>query len=298
MNTDKISYLIEAVESGTFTAAAEKLGVTQSGLNRQISSLEEELKTTLIVRSRKGVRLARGTEKIYARLKAICRQESILREELAEFHGVLCGELVIGAYYSAAVSWLPKVVKEFSLKHPYVSIKIVDGVDRSLIEKLDGGELDCAIIANPPKGYDWYPIIETEYVVWLPPDHQLKDKKDLKPSDLSDLPMGYPRAHEDTDIDNFFVVNKLKPIVKFETKGPSSAYAMVAAGLGISVNNLLQSRSLKGNVLVRSFSPRKKLELGILLPPVESASPAMLAFLALAQKHRLTLADQAGETEP
>lgn len=297
MNTDKILYLIEAVECGTFTAAAEKLGMTQSGLNRQISSLEAELKTTLIVRSRKGIRLARGTEKIFARLKAIYKQESILKEELAEFHGVLSGELVIGTYYSAAVSWLPRVVKEYTVLHPHVSIKIVEGVDKSLIEKLNDGELDCAILANPPGGYDWYPIIETEFVVWLPHDHGLKDKKNLKPQDLVNIPMIYPRAHEDTDVDNFFAVNKLKPLVKFETKGPSSAYAMVEAGLGISVNNLLQSQSLKGNVVVRSFSPRKKLDIGVLLPPIESASPAMLAFLALAQRHKMSLTDQSRGTD-
>lgn len=44
MNLEKVHYLLTAIECGTFSLAAEKLGMTQSGLNRQISSLETELK--------------------------------------------------------------------------------------------------------------------------------------------------------------------------------------------------------------------------------------------------------------
>ena len=289
MNTDKITYLIEAVECGTFTQAAEKLNLTQSGLNRQISSLESELKTTLIVRSRKGVRLARGTGKIYERLKAIRKLEKLLDEEISEFHGALCGELAIGAYYSVAASWLPSVLKEFSERYPKIKIKVVEGVNKDFLEQLNNGALDCAFVANPPKGFDWYPIVETEYVVWLPPGHLLENKIALRPEDLRNEAMIYPKAHENTDIDYFFEIHRLKPVVKFETQGPASTFAMVSAGLGVSVNNRLQTESLKGSAVVRSFSPKEKFYLGIMLPPIESASPATLAFLTLAQKHKQRL---------
>lgn len=286
MNTDKISYLIEAVEAGTFTKAAEKLNLTQSGLNRQISSLEHELKTTLIVRSRKGVRLSRGTEKIYAKLKAIQKLEKLLEEEISEFHGTLTGELAIGTYYSVAASWLPNVLKKFSERYPNIQIKVMEGVNKSFAEKLNKGELDCAFVANPPKGFDWYPMIETEYVAWIPPEHPLSRLPILKPEDLINVPMIYPKAHEDTDIDRFFEIHRFRPVIRLETQDPGSTFAMVSAGLGISVNNRLQSESLKGEVIVRSFSPREKFFLGMILPPIESASPAMLAFLGLAQQNK------------
>lgn len=289
MNTDKITYLIEAVESGTFTRAAEKLNLTQSGLNRQISSLESELKTTLIVRSRKGIRLARGADKIYERLKTIRKLEKLLDEEISEFHGALCGELAIGAYYSVAASWLPEVLKEFCKRYPKIKIKIVEGVNKTFLEQMDSGKLDCAFVANPSKGFDWYPIVETEYVAWLPPGHPLENKVALRPEDLKNEAMIYPKAHENTDIDYFFETHRLKPVVKFETQGPASTFAMVSAGLGVSINNRLQSESLKGNALIRSFSPKEKFYLGIMLPPIESASPATLAFLTLAQKHKKSL---------
>ena len=54
MNLEKVSYLITAIEAGSFSLAAEKLGMTQSGLNRQITSLEDELKTTLLLRGQIG----------------------------------------------------------------------------------------------------------------------------------------------------------------------------------------------------------------------------------------------------
>ena len=69
MNLEKVHYLLTAIECGTFSLAAEKLGMTQSGLNRQISSLETELKTTLLLRGRRGVVPAKGAEPIIARLR-------------------------------------------------------------------------------------------------------------------------------------------------------------------------------------------------------------------------------------
>lgn len=71
MNLEKVSYLITAIEAGSFSLAAEKLGMTQSGLNRQITSLEDELKTTLLLRGRRGVVPAKGAEPVIARLREL-----------------------------------------------------------------------------------------------------------------------------------------------------------------------------------------------------------------------------------
>ena len=83
MNLEKVHYLLTAIECGTFSLAAEKLGMTQSGLNRQISSLETELKTTLLLRGRRGVVPAKGAEPIIARLRDLMTAERRVHEEIA-----------------------------------------------------------------------------------------------------------------------------------------------------------------------------------------------------------------------
>ena len=82
MNLEKVEYLLTAIECGTFSLAAEKLSMTQSGLNRQISSLETELKTTLLLRGRRGVVPAKGAEPIIARLRDLMTAERRVHSEL------------------------------------------------------------------------------------------------------------------------------------------------------------------------------------------------------------------------
>lgn len=100
MNLEKVSYLITAIEAGSFSLAAEKLGMTQSGLNRQITSLEDELKTTLLLRGRRGVVPAKGAEPVIARLRELLLAEKRVHEEIAAVKGLVMGELTIGSYFS------------------------------------------------------------------------------------------------------------------------------------------------------------------------------------------------------
>ena len=129
MNLEKVEYLLTAIECGTFSLAAEKLGMTQSGLNRQISSLETELKTTLLLRGRRGVVPAKGAEPIIARLRDLMTAERRVHEEIAAVKGLLTGSLTIGSYFSISTTWLPQLLKQFSDAYPAITLSTVEGAD-------------------------------------------------------------------------------------------------------------------------------------------------------------------------
>ena len=139
MNLEKVHYLLTAIECGTFSLAAEKLGMTQSGLNRQISSLETELKTTLLLRGRRGVVPAKGAEPIIARLRDLMTAERRVHEEIAAVKGLLTGSLTIGSYFSISTTWLPQLLKQFSDAYPAITLSTVEGADAELIERLRKG---------------------------------------------------------------------------------------------------------------------------------------------------------------
>lgn len=148
MNLEKVEYLLTAIECGTFSLAAEKLGMTQSGLNRQISSLETELKTTLLLRGRRGVVPAKGAEPIIARLRDLMTAERRVHEEIAAVKGLLTGSLTIGSYFSISTTWLPQLLKQFSDAYPAITLSTVEGADAELIERLRNGSLDCAFLCG------------------------------------------------------------------------------------------------------------------------------------------------------
>ncbi|WP_295480589.1 LysR family transcriptional regulator [Sutterella sp.] len=291
MNLEKVQYLLTAIECGSFSLAADKLGMTQSGLNRQITSLEEELKTTLLLRGRRGVVPAKGAESVIARLRDLMAAEKRVYEEIAAVRGLLTGELTIGSYFSISTTWLPPLLKRYSDAYPAISLSTVEGSDAELIECLRNGSLDCAFLSQHSYDGDFFPLMETEFVALLPPGHPLTENESVTVSQITREPFIYPRQHHNTDIDDFFARHKTAPKIHLQTNDPYSAYAMVNAGLGVSVNNRLQSINLKGDVVLRPFRPQERVTLGLALPSLETASPALMRLVTMAREAAAGFAD-------
>lgn len=284
MNLEKVEYLLTAIEAGSFSLAAERLGMTQSGLNRQISSLEGELGMTLLLRGRRGVVPARGTEPVIARLRDLLAAQKRVREEIAAVKGVLTGSLAIGSYFSISTSLLPVILKKFSDVHPAIALSTVEGSDTDLIARLRDGTLDCAFISKHSYDGDFFELMETEFVAWLPADHPLAKKSAVTVDEITREPFIYPRVHHNTDIDDFFARHRATPRTHLITNDPYSAWAMVNAGLGVSVNNRLQGINLTGDVVERPFLPQECVTLGIALPSLETASPALMRLVSMSQR--------------
>lgn len=83
METKKWEALLTAVELGSFTRAAEKLGCTQSGLTHMMNSLEGEVGFPLLVRDRYGVRLTTAGERLLPAVRELLQTERRLEGEIA-----------------------------------------------------------------------------------------------------------------------------------------------------------------------------------------------------------------------
>lgn len=284
MNLEKVEYLLTAIECGSFSLAAERLDMTQSGLNRQISSLEAELGMTLLLRGRRGVVPAKGTEAVITRLRELVAAEKRVHEEIAAVRGMLTGSLTIGSYFSFSTSLLPVILKKFSDTYPAISLSTVEGSDADLIAQLRDGRLDCAFLSKHSFDGDFFELMETEFVAWLPPGHPLAERETVTVDEITHEPFIYPRVHHNTDIDDFFARHRTKPRTHLVTNDPYSAWAMVNAGLGVSVNNRLQGINLKGNVVEKPFAPEERVTLGIALPSLETASPALVRLVSLSRR--------------
>ncbi|MDO5532083.1 LysR family transcriptional regulator [Sutterella sp.] len=283
MNLEKVAYLLTAIEAGSFSLAAEKLGMTQSGLNRQISSLEEELKTTLLLRGRRGVVPAKGAEPVIARLRELLAAEKRVAEEINAVKGLLTGSLAIGSYFSISTSWLPPLLKDFSDRYPAIELSTFEAADEELVKGLREGTLDCAFLSRHSYDGDFFELMETEFVAWLPPGHRLAAAESVTPEEIAAEPFIYPRMHSNSDIDDFFLRHRTRPRIHLTTNDPYSAWAMVNAGLGVSVNNRLQSVSLKGNVVQKRFRVPERVTLGLALPSLDTASPALMRLVTMAR---------------
>ena len=124
MNLENVRYLLTALDTGSFSAAAAHFNLTPSGLNRQISALERELGTVLLLRSRRGVLPAQGAEPIITRLRDVVAAEERGQEEITAAKGLITGHLSIGFYYSIAANFLPPLLKTFSSTYPAIRLSV------------------------------------------------------------------------------------------------------------------------------------------------------------------------------
>ena len=183
MNLENVRYLLTALDTGSFSAAAAHFNLTPSGLNRQISALERELGTVLLLRSRRGVLPAQGAEPIITRLRDVVAAEERVQEEITAAKGLITGHLSIGSYYSIAANFLPPLLKTFSGTYPAIRLSVTEGADSELIEALQAGKLDCAFLSQHSYDGDFFPLFDTEFVVWLPTDHPLTERSSIRAKD-------------------------------------------------------------------------------------------------------------------
>ena len=127
MNLAKYQALLSVVESGSLTAAAAQLGLTQSAVSHSINSLEEELGFAVIKRSRAGVKLTNEGERLLPAVRGLLNSAEQLSQVTAAIRGLDSGLVRIGTFTSVAVHWLPGVLKEFQRDYPRVEFKLLNG---------------------------------------------------------------------------------------------------------------------------------------------------------------------------
>ena len=146
---NKYKFFYAVAEFKSFSKAAENLYISQPAISRAIKELEEQLNTKLFIRNNKSVLLTEDGEKLLFYVKNaldnIITGERIIKENSDDFSGVIR----IGIYAHISLFMLPKVVKEFNLKHPNAKFYIYSTSNMEMLEKLRNKELDFVILQYP-----------------------------------------------------------------------------------------------------------------------------------------------------
>lgn len=96
MRHSRYDILLKVVECGSFSAAAEQLGYTQSAISQTIAALEQELGVTLLVRNKKGTPLSTDGRACLPHIREICDGENALRDRVAAILGGVSGHIRSG----------------------------------------------------------------------------------------------------------------------------------------------------------------------------------------------------------
>lgn len=144
----ELKTFICVAQKGTFAAAGQQVGLTQSAVSAQIKSLEQTLGVRLFDRTGRSATINAAGE------RAIPLAEEILqlfgRMGAADSANDFRGALRIGAIGTVQTGLLPQALVALRSKAPFIETHLVPGVSLNLLSQLDAGELDLAIMIKPP----------------------------------------------------------------------------------------------------------------------------------------------------
>ena len=145
MNLSKYDILLKAIELGSFTKVADLIGYTQSAVSQVIHSLENELGTVLLLRSRSGISLTTEGEILLPYIQNIINDQHALAEQINQLHGLVQGTIRIGAFHSIGCYILPPLIKGFQELYPNITFEISEGDFTEVEQGLSAGQFDIGL---------------------------------------------------------------------------------------------------------------------------------------------------------
>ena len=150
MDTRKLAYFVQIVDSGSITKAAAALHVAQPALSQQVSALDTDLKQRLLIRSKQGVKPTAAGHTLYRHAQSILRLVEQARQDVAASGAAPSGRVSIAiAPYSMASSLTPRIIGEVGRRYPDIVLHVTEIYGGVLSEAIKNGRLDMALIYEP-----------------------------------------------------------------------------------------------------------------------------------------------------
>ncbi|HEY0582489.1 MAG TPA: LysR substrate-binding domain-containing protein [Chloroflexota bacterium] len=175
MEFHQLAYFESVSRHLHFTRAAEELNVAQPSVSQQIRKLESELGAPLFHRMKRHVALTEAGQTFLPHARAVLQRLDEARLEVQELSGLRRGTLAVGAPPSVGTHLLPRALAAFSQRHPGITLAFREAGSRTLLQLLENGELDLAVVIQPIRHpvLETLPLLEEELLLAVPRQHAL-----------------------------------------------------------------------------------------------------------------------------
>ncbi|MBL7259544.1 LysR family transcriptional regulator [Paractinoplanes lichenicola] len=242
------------LETGSLTAASERLGFTQSALSKQIATLESAAGTQLFRRGPRGVEPTPAATRLAARAVTILDQLDAASRELAAVDAPLDGRVALGGFPATAMRLVPQTIARVRADYPAVEIDFLESSTPVQIRRLRAGRLDLAILgvgAGLPEwdltGIELEQLPSGSLLLAVGARHRLARSRHVAVTDLAGE--GWIAGRGARGEPQFGPWPTLAgPRVVAELGDWSTRLGFVAAGLGITTVPRLAAQSLPAEV--------------------------------------------------
>ncbi len=272
MDDHKLKVFCTVAETKSFSKASEIIRLTQPAVSLQIQALEEIYGTKLFNRSGCIITLTPAGEVLYKYAKEINTLYTAAEKELGAFTGQVKGVVTIGASSTIGNYVLPAVIAEFRKKYPKVAVHLVIGNTRTIVDYLNAGGIDIALVEGDVKKQKLIveKLIPDEMVLIMHPLHPWARKSNVSIFDVAKEPFIFREEGSGTRqmIEKYLIKHGISPQsikIVFIMGSTESIKSAVEEGLGVSIVSkwaakkeirygTLKTASLKEDRFMRDFS--------------------------------------------
>ncbi|MET4257483.1 DNA-binding transcriptional LysR family regulator [Bradyrhizobium sp. S3.12.5] len=286
INLNRLAYFAAVVDAGSFTRAAERLGITKTVVSQQVARLEAELKTALLLRTTRRVGPTEAGRLLHARCVMILREAEYAIDELAQTNAEPMGVLRIAAPNDYGASTIAPVAAKFARKYPACGVDLVLSDTRT---DLIANQIDLSIRVGwlNDSSLQARRLGTFRQLLVAPPEIAVAVRVD-KPDDLAALPfiangaLGEPLVWRFTRNDIEVCTVRMRQAIAINTTPAVLAAALAGGGLSV-LPDFLVSEHLKAGRLVHVL-PSWALPSGgihVVYPAARFRAPKVTAFVAM-----------------
>lgn len=241
MELRQLEYLVAVAEEASFTRAAQRVHISQSGVSAQIRQLEHDLGATLIDRTGRTATLTEAGLAAVKHARETLAAAAAVRQAVHDVTGLLSGRLTVGMVTACTITALFDALATFHRAHPAVAVTLLEDNSATLAEHIRAGAIDVALIgtpgSTPPPGLAALPLISERLVAAVPDTHHLSERSRLTLTDLAGCPLiCMPRGTGiRTAFDQACAAAGLRMDVTLEASAAGTVADLAARGLGVAI---------------------------------------------------------------
>ena len=239
----RLALLLEVVEQGSITAAAELRMYSPSAVSQQLRKLEQEVGQPLLNRRSRGVVPTEAGQMLAGHARKIVRQMQAAQSDLNQIAGLKRGSLTVGTFPTLAGSFMPIVIRAFKKRYPAIGLSLRSARFDELVADLESGITGLCLLWD----YPWNPfhddsirvteVFRESTVVLVARGHRLAEREQITMEDLrNESWIVRAEAHPAVEVLQRSAHEAgFEPAIAFLANDYQEAQAMVSVGMGVAM---------------------------------------------------------------
>lgn len=269
LKLDQLLTFVEVVATGSFSAAAVRLELSQPAVSLQVRNLEKRLGVRLLERVGRRVRPTDAGAELLDHAARIDGTVGAAVDAMARHATGVLGRVRVGTGATACIFVLPPVLRDLRRRCPTLEITITTGNTGDVVKAVEENRVDVGLVTMPVSGrmLEVTPVLKDPCVLIAPPDWRLAAR--ITPEVVAARPFlsFEPAGNTRVLVDKWFARGGVSPRPIMSLGSVEAIKELVSAGLGCAIlpRTSIPAKAVKGRFIVRDLSPALRRTLALVI---------------------------------